>query len=96
MELLIVARFHARSGSETDLAAVLLDNLGPTRAEPGCLEIQALRSTRDPRQFFIQSRWKDEAAFEVHAALPRMVRFVERVETLIDHPFDATRAERIG
>lgn len=96
MELFIVARFHARPGSEADLESILLGNLGPTRAEPGCLEIRALRSVRDPRQFFIESRWKDEAAFEDHAALPRMVRFVERAEQLIDHPFDATRAERIG
>jgi len=28
--------------------------------------------------------------------LPHTVRFVARVESLIDHPFDVTRTERIG
>ena len=41
-------------------------------------------------------RWKDEAAFDVHAGLAHTVRFIERVEPLIDHPLDMTRAEKIG
>ena len=38
----------------------------------------------------------DEAAFEHHAGLPHTVRFVARVEPLIDHSFDVTRAEQIA
>jgi quinol monooxygenase YgiN len=96
MELFIFARFHARPGNEGAVAAAMLDNLVPTREEPGCLKIHAFRSIRDPRLFYIHSRWKDEAAFETHAGLPHTVRFLERVEPLIDHPLDVTRAERIG
>jgi quinol monooxygenase YgiN len=96
MELFIIARFHARPGHEGEVEETLLGNLAPTRAESGCLDIHAFRSTRDQRLYFIHSRWKDEAAFEAHAALPRMVRFVERLEALIDHPFDASRVEKIG
>jgi quinol monooxygenase YgiN len=54
------------------------------------------RSIRDPRLFYIHSRWQDEAAFERHAGLPHTVRFVGRVESLIDHPLDVIRAEQIG
>lgn len=96
MELFIFARFHAHAGNEGAVAEVLLDVLPPSREEPGCLSIQAFRSTRDPRLFYIHSRWKDEAAFERHAGLPHTRRFVERLEPLIDHPLDVTRAERIG
>jgi hypothetical protein len=39
------------------------------------------------------SRWVDEAAFDVHAALPSTIAFVERASRLIDHPFDVTRAK---
>jgi quinol monooxygenase YgiN len=95
VELFIFARFHARLGQEGALAEVLHDVVGPSRAEAGCLDIHAFRSTRDPRVFYIHSRWKDEAAFEVHAGLPHTVRFVGRVEALIDHPLDVIRAERI-
>jgi len=96
MGLFIFARFHARPGNEGAVAEALLDILAPSREEPGCLSIHAFRSIRDPQLFYIHSRWNDEAAFEDHAGLPHTVRFLERVEPLIDHPLDVTRAERIG
>jgi quinol monooxygenase YgiN len=96
MELSIFARFHARPGNEGAVAEALLDVLGPSSEEPGCLSIHAFRSIRDLQLFYIHSCWNDEAAFEHHAGLPHTVRFLERVEPLIDHPLDVTRAERIG
>jgi quinol monooxygenase YgiN len=95
-ELFIFARFHARPGREDAVAAALRDVVAPSREEPGCLSIHAFRSIRDPRLFYIHSRWKDEGAFDTHATLPHTVRFLERVEPLIDHHLDVTRAEQIG
>ena len=95
MELVIFARFHAREGQEEALAAALREQVGPVRAEPGCLAMAAYASVRNPRLFWIHSRWADEAAFQIHADLPNTQRFVERAEQLIDHPFDATRARAI-
>ena len=95
MELFIFARFHARQGQEDEVAAAIREVNGPTRAEPGCLAIGAYRSTRDPRLFWIHSRWVDEAAFERHAGLPHTVRFLERVQRAIDHPLDVTRTHQI-
>ena len=92
MELTIFARFHARDGQEAALAAALREQVPGVRPEPGCLAIAAYRSLRDPRLFWIHSRWIDEAAFEIHAELPRTQRFVEVTQALIDHPFDAARA----
>jgi quinol monooxygenase YgiN len=92
MDLYIFGRFHARPGQEDAVEAALRDVVGPSRAEEGCLSIQAFRSTRDPRLFYIHSRWVDEAAFDHHADLPHTVRFIERVQALIDHPLDVTRA----
>ncbi len=96
MELFFFARFHARESYETSLAQALVDVVPPSRQEPGCLSIHAFRSTGDPRLFYIHSRWTSEEAFEIHAGLPHTVRFIERVEPLIDHPFDATRTELIA
>ncbi len=96
MELFIFARFHARSGNEGLVAEALLEVVGPSREEPGCLGIHAFRSLRGPHQFYIHSRWKDEAAFELHATLPHTVYFIKRVEPLIDHPLDVTCTEQIG
>ena len=76
MELFIFARFHAREGDEAAVAAALRDVVVPTRAEPGCLAINAFRSVRDPRLFYIHSRWIDETAFDIHAELPHTVAFL--------------------
>jgi quinol monooxygenase YgiN len=96
VELFIFARFHARRGNEDAVGEALLDVVALSREEPGCLGIHAFRSTRDPQLFYIHSRWKDDAAFETHAGLPHTIRFVGRVELLIDHPLEVTRATRIG
>jgi quinol monooxygenase YgiN len=96
MELYIFGRFHARAGDEAGVADAINDVLLPTRAEAGCLNIHAFRSIRDTRLFFIQSRWISEEAFEIHATLPHTVRFIERVEPLIDHPLDVSRTELLG
>jgi quinol monooxygenase YgiN len=96
MEIFVFARFHARPGSEGALAQALLEVAAPSREEPGCLSLQDFQSVRDPRLFFVHSRWKDEAAFDHHAQLPHTVRFLERVEPLIDHPLDVARTTRIG
>jgi quinol monooxygenase YgiN/adenylate kinase family enzyme len=96
MELFIFERFHARPGDEGAVANALHDVVAPTREEPGCLSIHAFRSIQDPRLFYIHSRWKDEAAFDLHGGKPHTIRFVRQVEPLIDPPFDATRTERIG
>lgn len=93
MTLFVFARFHAREGEADAVAAALREVVEPSRAEPGCIAIEAFRSTREPRLFYIHSRWVDEAAFDNHAEMPHTVRFLARVEPLIDHPLDVTRAQ---
>jgi quinol monooxygenase YgiN len=96
VEMFFFARFHARLGNEQAVEDALLDVLAPSRQESGCLSIDAFRSIHDPRLFYIHSRWKDEAAFDVHAGLPHTAEFIERVEPLIDHPLDLTRAKKLN
>jgi len=96
MELFIFARFHARVGEEEAVAQALREVLGPTREEPGCLDIGHYRAVRDPRLFYVHSRWIDETAFEEHPQLLHTVRFLEKVQALIDHPWDVTRTRPVG
>ncbi len=96
MELFVFARFHARPGEEDAVAAAIRAVVPPSRAEPGCRMIEAYRATRDPRLFYIHSRWVDAAAFDRHAGLPHTVEFLARVEPLIDHPLDVARSLPLG
>jgi quinol monooxygenase YgiN len=96
MEIFIFGRFHALPGREEAVAAAIAEVVPPTRTEPGCLSIAGFRSLRDARLFYVHSRWRDEAAFETHATLPHTARFIETVETLIDHPLDVARTVPIA
>lgn len=89
-------RLHAREGEEDAVEQALRDVIKPSREEPGCLSIQAFRSMRDRRLFYIHSRWVDAAAFQEHGRLPHTLRFLERVDGLLDQPREATRTEMIA
>jgi quinol monooxygenase YgiN len=65
--------------------------LGPTRAEPECLEANMFPSARDERLFYIHSRWQSEAGFDWHDEQPYTKAFVDAVAALIDHPLDVVR-----
>ena len=96
MEQYVFVRLHARAGEESAVEEALREVTGPSRAEPRCLSFHIFRSTRDPQLFYIHSRWVDEAAFQLHAELPHTVRFLKRVDALLDQPRDVTRTEMIG
>jgi len=95
MEVFIFARFHAAPDKRKAVREAMHRVQGPTRLEPGCLGYGAFQSLRDPDEFYIHSRWKDQAAFDHHAALPHTVRFVAEVEPLLDHPFKASLMKQI-
>ena len=95
MQLDTIVRFHAREGQEETIASAMREAASDVRAEPGCLGIDYFRSTRDPRLFYIHSRWRDEAAFEIHADLPHTTRFLDRIAPAIDHELYVARARRL-
>jgi quinol monooxygenase YgiN len=92
----VFVRLHAREGEENSVKQALRDVLAPSREEAGCLSFHIFRSARDPRLFFIHSRWADEAAFQAHALLPHTLQFLQRVDALLDQPREVARTEMIG
>lgn len=94
-EIVTFARLHARPGEEDAIADALHRVHSGSIAEPGCLDHRAYRSIRDPRLFYVWSRWRDEAAFELHATLPHTVEFLFLVEPRIDHDLEVVRTTRL-
>ena len=95
MTLYIFARFYARRNMEDAVRKALTEVVPPSSQEPGCIEIHAFCSMRDPRLFYIHSRWKDEAVFQRHATMPHTVKFVKTVEPLVDHALEVMRASLV-
>ena len=96
MELFLFARFHARPGCEASLRQAIHTVAGPTKLEPGCLGYQAFQSVRVRGEFYVHSRWRDSAAFELHSSLPHTVQFISTVEALIDHPLSVSLTEPLA
>ena len=91
-ELFIFARFHAKQGNENRVAVLLRNEVAAAKEDRGCLAHQAYRSTRDPRLFFIHSRWAGEAAFEEHLKEAHTIQFANDVEPLLDHELQVVRS----
>jgi quinol monooxygenase YgiN len=96
MPLYIFARLEPKPGKELQLRDELDLVLKPTRAEPGCVRIHLYESTRGPLIYYIHSEWIDEPAFDAHAELPHMRRFLGLIDELITHPLQAMRTKQVG
>jgi quinol monooxygenase YgiN len=92
----VFMRLHARPGQEAALEDVIAESFGPARANPKCLYVQALRAIDDPQLFTIQSRWTDEAAFQDYVGVANTLRFLERVQALVDQPPEIVRHRSIA
>jgi len=96
VEQYVFVRLLARAGNEGAVEEALREVMEPSREEPGCLSFHLFRSMREPRLFYIHSKWADEAAFQKHAELPHTKRFLELVDPLLEQPREVARTEIIG
>jgi quinol monooxygenase YgiN len=94
--LTTIGRFHAKEGSEGALEAAIKEAWPPAAAEAGNVSIQWYRSIRDPRLFFVYSRWADESAFNLHADLPHTETLLEKAEQLVDQPIEVSRLREVA
>jgi quinol monooxygenase YgiN len=76
-----VAQYHTQSGEGDRVAGVLAKHVAATRAEPGCIQFVAYRSSEDADRFLLYEQYVDEAAFEAHRASPHFRLYIQ--ETII-------------
>jgi autoinducer 2-degrading protein len=58
--------------------------VGPSRAEPGCLFFDLLRSRDDPLAFTFYEAYVDEAAFRAHLQMPHVLAWQQAALPHID------------
>lgn len=92
MEIFNFLSFHARSGQEGALEAVLREAVALTRTEPGCLGINIFRSAYDPQTFWVHSHWTGKQAAEAHTRTPFMVRVLETIQELTTEQLNVASA----
>jgi autoinducer 2-degrading protein len=74
---IVVARYRAAEGRGDAVAAALARHRAESRAERGCLQFDANRSTEDPDVFLLYERYVDEAAFDEHRRTAHFRRNIE-------------------
>ena len=66
--LVLLVEFHAAPGRLEDLRRALLDVVGPTRDEPGCLLYDLHDDPADPDHLVFYEIWESAAAHAAHDA----------------------------
>ena len=80
----IVVRYQAVTGKGDEVAALLGRHVAASRAEPGCVDFVALRSTEDPDAFVLYEHYVSQEAFEAHQASPHFTGIaVARIRPLL-------------
>jgi quinol monooxygenase YgiN len=92
----VFVRLHAAPGRDDAVRTALNQVVAASRAESGCVRIDAFRSIRDPQLFFIHSVWNDAEAFDLHAKLPHTVEFIATVDALVDEPRQVARTRQLA
>ncbi len=72
--IMIVAEFELKPGHADAFIALMKGHAALSRAEDGCQQFDVLQAHDDPNRVFFVESWRDQAALDVHAKVPRMVQ----------------------
>lgn len=74
-ELVCVAQFVAKSGSEDELLQELHSLIGPTTKEKGCIRYELNQGMDNPRQIAFVEKFASRQDFDSHCGMPYIKKF---------------------
>jgi len=80
----IVARVKVKEGKEAAFVAIAQPLIEATHKEPGNLFYELYQSPFDSKQFIFYEEYKDQAAFDAHAASNAFKTFSDALGEVID------------
>ena len=86
--VVLAVTWIAKTGRESETAAIFEKLQTESRKEPGCAMYQVHKHKTDPRRFFIYEQYKDDAALEAHRTSPHFLQMAKK-----DLPKVADRTE---
>jgi quinol monooxygenase YgiN len=72
--IMIVVEFELKPAHRDAFIALMKDHAVRSRSEDGCQQFDVLQAQDDPNKIFFVEAWRDQAALDVHAAVPRMAQ----------------------
>lgn len=92
----VVARIIAQPDKVEELASILLDLVGQTRKEEGCVSYQLLQNKIDPGDFTFIEEWTSDSAIDAHLTMPHVQEAFSRAKSLLARDPDIRRYLIIG
>ena len=86
--VVLAVTWIAKTGRESETAAIFEKLQAESRKEAGCTTYQVHKHKTDPRRFFIYEQYKDDAALEAHRSSPHFLQMAKK-----DLPRVADRTE---
>src|SRR5436309_5410847 len=79
----VSGRIKAKSGMEEKLKKGLLSVLGPTRAEPGCINFYLHQGVDDETLFMAYQNWASKEDEDKHYQTPYMQAYMKEAPNLL-------------
>jgi quinol monooxygenase YgiN len=89
--LRVVAKAKAQPDKAEALKPILLELVGQTRKDPGCLSYHLLQGLDDPSEFVFVEEWTDDALMQAHLASPHVQHALAQAVPLLAEPPDIRR-----
>jgi quinol monooxygenase YgiN len=94
--LTVVVRLRARAGMEDQVREELEKLLGPTRAEPGCINFDLHEAAETRGLFLVHENWTSEEDLRRHFEMPYLRAWIAKADGLLAEPMELTRWHRVG
>lgn len=79
----IIGTVIAKPETREELHGLLAAQVGPTRAEPGCLNYDFHVDAADPCCFVFYENWRRQADLEAHLAMPHLAPLFSQLDRLL-------------
>ena len=91
----VIARAKARPGMEEELKQAIMEAVGPTRSEEGCINYDLHQSAEDPTEMVLYENWRSKADLDAHLELPHIQTLLEKLPDLTENGIEITLLEMV-
>lgn len=91
MTVSLIATLTALPETREELYRLLVDQVGPTRAEHGCIDYNLHVDAVDTCTFVFYENWKTQADLDAHMKMPHLEPLLSQIERLLAKPIEMWR-----
>ncbi|MET7464399.1 putative quinol monooxygenase [Nonomuraea sp. NPDC005501] len=92
----IICEVRGKAAHRARVEKLLLELVGPARAEAGCLYYDLYQQSDEPDTFYIVDGWASPEAVAEHAEHPNVTKVVEQLLPLLAVPLKVTTSNRVS